>query len=187
MTDMLQHGTIGFTQFVALVAVEGSKWWDYPGLELWKFINLAIFLGLMTYILRRPLSDGLRNRRETIRQELLESRQERDQALAKLAEIESRLAQIDADVASIHEQGSLEADAERMRIAQQSELEISNLRERAHRDIENAGKVAEQELRRFVAQESVRLAGQTLRREIRVEDDARLIQSTVAQLGGRQN
>lgn len=184
---MLQYGTIGLAQFVALIMLEGTKWWDYPGLELWKFVNLLIFLGLMAYILKRPLSDGLRNRRESIRRELLQSKQEMDQAFAKLTEIDGRLARVDSEVASIHEQATVEAEAERKRIAAQSELEVANLKERAQREIENAGKAAEQALRQFVAQESVKLAEKTLRREIRAEDDARLVKASVAQLGGRQN
>ena len=39
-------------------AVELPWWFNYPGLELWKFLNLAIFVAVMIYILRRPISEA---------------------------------------------------------------------------------------------------------------------------------
>ena len=160
-----------------------SHWWDYPGLEFWKFFNLLVFVAAMVYILRRPLSDAFRSRREAIRRDLVRAQEERDQALAKLAEVESRLAKLDSETLSIQEQSKVEANAEGERIARATESEMSKLREQAQREIESAGKVAKQELRRFAAQQSVRLAEEMIRRDIRPEDDARLIRLNVEELG----
>ena len=33
-----------------LASVELPEWFNYPGLELWKFLNLAIFVAAMIYI-----------------------------------------------------------------------------------------------------------------------------------------
>jgi F0F1-type ATP synthase membrane subunit b/b' len=57
------------------------------------------------------------------------------------------------------------------------------VRDQDKREIESAGKVARHELRRFAAEESVRLAEEILEREIRPEDDARLTSLTVNELG----
>ena len=187
MTIMLPFGIIICFKAALGFALEGSPFWDYPGLELWKFINLAVFLGAMFYILKRPLTDGFRSRKESIRRELLEARQQLDHALTRLNEIESRLANVDAEVANIQQHAAHEAEAERKRIGQQSESEIASLRERAQRDIENAAKVAAQDLRLFVARESVRLAEATLRSEISNEDDRKLVQASLVQFGGRHN
>jgi F0F1-type ATP synthase membrane subunit b/b' len=61
---------------------------------------------------------------------------------------------------------------------------MRKLREQAQREIESAGKVARQELRRQAAEESVRLAEEMIRRDIRPEDEARLIGEYVEELGG---
>ena len=58
------------------------------------------------------------------------------------------------------------------------------LREQARREIESAVKVARAELRSFAAEQSVRLAEEMIRRELRPEDDARLVQEYVDELGG---
>jgi hypothetical protein len=60
---------------IALAFAEGATWYNYPGLELWKFINLAIFTGVAIYILRKPISAALATRRDAIRQELVQAQQ----------------------------------------------------------------------------------------------------------------
>jgi F-type H+-transporting ATPase subunit b len=169
---------------LAIFIQEGvSPWWNYPGVELWKFLNLFIFIAVGVYLLRRPLSDALRSRREGIKRDLLRARQERDDALAQLAEVESRVERLDAEVAIIRERSKAEADAERERIKSSTEAEMTKLREQAQREIDSAGKAARQELRQFAAGQSVRLAEELIRREIRPEDDARLIGLNVEEFG----
>jgi F-type H+-transporting ATPase subunit b len=162
-------------------------WLNYPGLEAWKFFNLLVFIILAVYILRRPLSDALKGRRERIRQELRKAQEERDRALAELKAIEAKLSGLDAEVASIRQHAEAEAAAERERLRIETTSEMAKLKEAAEREIERAGKVAKQELREFAAQQSLQLAEEAIRREIRPEDDARLIRTGVEQLGGSRN
>lgn len=163
---------------------ETTKWWDYPGFELWKFINLFIFAGAMVYILVRKakLGDAFRARREGIKAELEKARNERDAALAKLKEIEERLAGLDNQIASIREKSKTENAEERERIARSTEAEIAKLTAQGQRDIENAGKTAKKELRRFTAEQSVRLAEDMIKRDIRPEDDTRLISRNIDEM-----
>lgn len=164
-----------------------DSWVDYPGLELWKFFNLFLFVGALIFLLRRPLSDAFRSRREAIRRDLLKAREERDEALAKLAEVDSRLARLDSEVAAIKQQAREEAVAEAARITKETETEMVKLREQAGREIESATKAAKQELQRFAAQQSVKRAEEIIRHDIRPEDDARLVRWAVNQLGRGRN
>lgn len=49
---------------------------NYPGFELWKFLNLAIFVAIMYRLLKKPLSGAFRTRRELIRAELIKAEEE---------------------------------------------------------------------------------------------------------------
>jgi F-type H+-transporting ATPase subunit b len=169
-----------------LAPAEGgaTPWWNVPGLEVWKFVNLFIFVALLVYILRRPISEAMRARREGIRRELMRAQEERNAALAKLEEVEARLMRLDAEVASISEQSKREAAEERERIRVATEEDARKLREQAQREIESAGKTARAELRRYAAEQSVQLAEELIRRDIRPEDDARLVNLEVEELGG---
>lgn len=172
--------------FAIFSSEAASAWWNYPGLELWKFVNLAVFIAGAIYLHRRfgrPLSEALRARGEAIKRELQQARSEKEEALAKLAEVESKIKRMDSEVSSIREQARLEAEAERERIKVATEAEMAKWRQQAQREVENAGKAAVQELRAFAATQSVRLAEKSIRRDIRSEDDARLIRLNVEQLG----
>ena len=81
-----------------------DAWVNYPGLELWKFLNLLIFLICVLYLHRRfgrPVREALQARGQRIKHDLATAQQERDQALAKLAEVEGRFANLDAEISTI--------------------------------------------------------------------------------------
>jgi F0F1-type ATP synthase membrane subunit b/b' len=161
-----------------------TTWWNYPGFELWKFFNLFLFAGVMFFLLKRPISEAMRARREGIRRDLMRAQEERNAALAKLEEVEARLSRLDAEVSSVREQSQKDAVAEQERIARSTEEDARKLREQAVREIESAGKAARQELRRYAGEQSVRLAEEMIRRDIRPEDDARLVNMSIEELGG---
>ena len=149
-----------------------------------KLINLLIFVALAVYFLRRPLSEKLRERREGIRRALMRAQEERDAALAKLAEVEERLGRLDAEVEAMRVQARREAEEERERIRRQAEEDAVKIRSQARREIESISKAARAGLRAFAAEQSVRLAEELIRREMRPEDDARLVSEYVEDLGG---
>lgn len=167
---------------IILALAEGASWFNYPGLELWKFINLAIFLGLGIYILRRPISQALSTRRDAIRQELVQAREQKERALAKMAEADSLLGRLDTDVRTVQEQSRKEADSERQRVAASASREIEKLQQQAEREMDNAAKIARKSLRQFLAQRSIEFARQRVRGQISPEADKRLIEESIGEL-----
>ena len=159
-----------------------AEWYNYPGLELWKFANLAIFTGLGIYILRKPISQALSARRGAIQQELINAQNERDQALARVAEADSLLTRLDEDVRKVQEQAREEATSERQRINISTQREIEKLKQQAQRELETADKLARKELRKFLAQKSVQMARESIRTQMRPEDDTVLIQESIREL-----
>ena len=178
---------LGLLNLLAPAGDAAAPWWNYPGLELWKVFNLVLFVGALVYLLRRPLNDALRSRREAIKRELVQAQKERDQALAMLKDVEERLSKLDAETAVIRQQALAEAAAERDRIAAATEAELAKLRAQAQREIESTGKTVKHELRKFAAEQSVKLAEEVIRREMRPDDDARLIRLSVDELGRSRN
>lgn len=149
-----------------------------------RVFNLILFVVVMYLVLRKPIGAAFRARQEGIRRDLMRAQEERDAALAKLAEVEGRLSNLDAEVEAIRAQAERDAQAERERIARSTEEDIRKLREQSRREIESAGKAARAELRAYTAEQSVRLAEEIIRREMRPDDDARLVKEYVEELGG---
>jgi len=159
-----------------------TEWYNYPGLELWKFANLAIFTGVGIYILRKPISQALQSRRGAIQQELITAQNERDQAQARVAEADSMLSGLDDDVRKVQEQAREEVTSERQRITVSTEREIEKLKQQAQRELETADKLARKELREFLAEKSVQVARESIRTQMRPEDDTALIRESIGEL-----
>lgn len=165
-----------------LLLEEGIQWYNYPGLELWKFANLAIFTAAAIYVLRKPISQALLARREAIQQELITAQQEREHALARVAEADTMLGRLDDDIRTVEQQAQEEAKSERQRIATSTEREIEKLKQQAQREVETAGKLARRELRQFLAEKSVQMARESIRTQMGPEDDAALIRESIGEL-----
>lgn len=178
------HAAGGGGGFSAWWHEHGAPFLSYPGFEAWKFLNLAVFLALMTYLLKKPLSSAFKTKRETIRAELIRAEEERQSALAKLTETEARLARLEAEAADIRRKAEAEAEAEKARIAAQTEFEIKKLRQQANSEIELTSKQARLQLRRFSAEESIRLAEEKIRQNINPETDAQLVRANIQSIGG---
>jgi F0F1-type ATP synthase membrane subunit b/b' len=165
-----------------LASIELPAWANYPGLELWKFFNLFVFIGVMIYILRRKISEALATRRDAIKQELVDAQQRRERALAQVAEADTRLAGLDTDIQSVHEHAQQEAQSERERLVAATKRELEKLEHQARREMETADKVARKKLRQFFAQKSIDVARHTVRTQMKPEDDVLLIKESLGEL-----
>lgn len=170
-------GQGGFTEFY-------NKYFNYPGFELWKFINLAIFVGLLIYLLKKPLSEAFRTKRDAIRAELIKAEEEKQAALAQLTSAEAKLAAIEQEKAAILKRATEEAEAEKRRLIEQAEAEAAKLLEQTSGEISRLTKVTQAQLRRFSAEESIRLAEAKLRAQIDASKDAQLINNGISSIGG---
>lgn len=166
-----------------IVLADWKDFFNYPGLELWKFINLTVFLTAAVLILRKPISSALQSRKESIRAQIQKALEEKAAAEQKLAEAEELLVRLPADVQTVKYHAEEEARAERERQAAAADREIERLRNQAERELEAARKVSKKELQKFLANRSVELARQSVVSQLDSSDDLRLIRDRVAELG----
>ncbi len=161
-----------------------NQYFNIPGFELWKFLNLAIFLSILTYLLKKPLSEAFKARREQIRSELIKAEAEKQAAMARLEETESKLAQLEAEKNAIIQSAKEEAAAEKKRLAEYAKAEIERLKRQREGDLDRIEKQTYAGLRRFSAEESIRLAEEKLRARIDGDQDARLVKASIHEIGG---
>jgi F0F1-type ATP synthase membrane subunit b/b' len=147
----------------------GSHYLNYPGFEAWKFLNLAIFSYIMYCLLKKPLSTAFKTKREQIRAELIKAEAEKQAALSELTSVEAKLAGLDSEKASIARDAQKEADDEKARIAAQTEADVERSRTQTAGEIARLTQLAHIELRRFSAEESIRLAEEKLRAQMSAE------------------
>jgi len=170
------HGG-GFLEFY-------NHYLNYPGFEAWRFLNLAIFVAIIIYLVKTPLSNAFKAKRETIRAELIKAEEEKQSALAQLTATEARIVNLDTEKQTIRDRAAQEAEAEKLRINEQTEFEVSKLREQAASEIERKNQQVRNELRKFSAEESIRLAEEKIKSEINADKDAQIIKANIQSIGG---
>jgi len=171
------HARGGFTEFY-------DKHLNYPGFEAWKFINLAIFVAILIYLVKKPLSDAFKSKRDAIRADLIKAEEEKQSALKKLTSAEAKLAGLENEKSAVLKKAQEEAAAEKRRLAEQAELEVAKLHEQTSGEASRLQKLTVIQLRRFSAEESIRLAEEKLRAQIDTQKDVQLVKAGIASIGG---
>lgn len=161
-----------------------NDWFNIPGFEAWKFLNLAIFISLLVYIIKKPLSETFKAKREQIRADLIRAEEEKQAALARLTSVEGKLAQLETEKESILKKAKDEAAFESKRLIEQTETDAERLRQQANAELARAANQTRAELRRFSAIESIRLAEEKLREQIDGKTDVKLVKANIAEIGG---
>ncbi len=167
----------GFTEFY-------NNYLNYPGFEAWRFINLAIFVALLVYVLRKPLSEQFKAQREAIRADLIRAEEEKQAALVQLTATEAKLAALESEKENIIRKAREEAEAEKARIIETANHEVARMQEKITSEMSRLTLQTRSELRRFSAEESIRLAEEKVKAKLNADSDSRLIKASIADIGG---
>jgi F-type H+-transporting ATPase subunit b len=162
-------------------AARGGWLWN---LDLWRVINLLVFVAVLAYIFRNKLKIGqvFESRARQISNDLESAKQEKVEARQRLAEIDARLSRLDEDIAAIRAEAKEEAEREAERIKQAAQADAEKIQQMARREMEGAMRAARAELRAFVAEHSIQIAAGLIKQEMRPEDNRRIITDYLNQL-----
>ncbi len=168
----------------ALAAEAGGKWGVW--LSVGRLFNLAVVVGILVWVARKPLANFYAARTQAIRERLAEALAARQEAEAKLAEMQARMSRLDDELREIREKAEKEAREEYERLVAAAARDAEKIIERAREEIEGMTRAAQKELMAHTAELSVRLAEEKIRREITPEDRSRLFSGFVTKLGGEE-
>lgn len=167
----------------ALCSEGGGDRWG-PWLTIGRLFNLALVIGVLVWIARKPLANFYASRTATIREQLAEAQKARQEAEAKLAEVETRMSQLDTELRAMKEAAEKEGQEEYARLNAAAERDAQKVIERARQEIEGMTRAAEIELKAHAAELAVQLAEERIRQEISSEDRDRLFTRFVTKIGG---
>ena len=148
-----------------------------------RLFNFGILVGVLVYFLKSPIAGYLRNRGIGIRSGLANAAELRRAAAADLTAIEARMAMLPAELEAIRKAGASEAETEEARIREAAAAERVRLLEQARREIDWHLKVARRDLRAHAADLAVAVAAQRVKASMTAEDQARLVDRYLGQLG----
>lgn len=150
---------------------------------LYRCFNFALMVGLLVYFIRKPIRNGLRNRREEIETMLADAQAAKEAAEAKYREYSEKLEKATEEIegisAAIRREGELERDKILAHARDMSEKILQEADARAT----NAVARAKDELRAEAAQLAVDLAEEYLKKEFSATDQKRLVEEYMQKVG----
>ncbi len=161
-----------------------NTYMNYPGFEAWRFLNLLIFVLVMIYLLKKPLTKAFKDKREAIRADLIKAEEERQAAITELTDAEAQLAMLESEKAQVIENAMSEAGAEQVRLVQEAEIDIARMKAQAESEIRRKTLQERMKLKRYSAEESIRLAEEKIRNAMNAQKDADLVKANIQSIGG---
>ncbi len=147
-----------------------------------KVLNFLILFGGLTFILRKPMSRFLRERVDGIKVDLEETRASRKEKQKNLKNIHNRLKKVAGEARSIKLEAENIGKKDRERILQEAGIEAERLKESAKQDIELLSQFGIQELKTYTAEVSITIAREKIRKKMRPESQAILIDRSIKKL-----
>ena len=156
-------------------------------LKIWEWVNFAILVGGLGYLVRKYAGPFYAARAAGIRKDIEDSERARNEAEARAAEIDRRLATLDTQIAALREEAQKESAAEVERYKQQAAAEIAKIQAGGEQEIAAAQKFARLELQRYAAHLAVELAEQKVRVRVDAGAEERLVGGFVSNLPSAAN
>jgi F-type H+-transporting ATPase subunit b len=148
-------------------------------------INFLILIFLLSKFLFKPLAKFLADRSAGIEKSLAEAKAAHEAAAKAQTEYQAQVREAQREIAAIREQGQRDVEAERQRLIQASRDEAGRLVAQAKSEIEMETKRAKAGLRDEAAGLAVAAAERLLGRTMGGEDQKRLAEQYVRELGGK--
>lgn len=150
---------------------------------LYRVFNFAIVVGILVYFLTKPLKKGLAGRREEIEQALAEAEKVKQEAEAKFAEYDQKLATANAEIAEISTAIKREGELEKERILASAKEAAVKIEQDAEKAAALEVAKARTELQTEAVRLAVELAEDLLKKNFTGEDDTRLIDEYMQKVG----
>lgn len=164
-------------------AGEGGFGLDLNLLET-NLINLAILVGLLVFYGGKVLGNILTERRSQIAEAIQEAEERQRKAAEALATEQEKLTQAQAEAERIRQAAKERAATLSAEIAEKSRQDVERLRETAASDLSSEQERVIAQLKKQIAQMAVEKAETQLKARIDDGIQERLIDRSIAQLGG---
>ena len=176
-----------FLTLTAHAAEEGGAGGAEAATEIFKWINFAIVAGALLWVCLKKAPGFFRGRADAISSAITKAGGAKATADAELRDAETKLANLDKEVAELRAFAEREAAAEveRIRLATRSDLE--KIAAAANAEIEAAERAARLELKALAAKLAVDGAEALLVKQLNAQAQAGLISSFVKGLEGMPN
>ena len=124
----------------------------------WKWANFIILVGALGYVIKKKAGPFFSARDAEIQKNIAAAHKMKEEADARMAEVEKRLAGIEADIRALRESARQEAAAEGERVRRETDREMAKVQAHAEMEIEAAVRSARLQLKIYTGKLATGLA-----------------------------
>jgi len=163
-----------------LYAAEGS---GSPLIDfIWKVVNIVVLAAIIYKFAKKPVAAVLGSSAESAKKALDDARKAEVKITADLSEMRSKILGLEKETLEMVESAKKDAKDVKARIVKEGKLEIQRMKQQASFALKQEQRKAEDDLRHWIADESVKLAGGTLKKEMNQNEQKKLVKNFVDQL-----
>lgn len=187
---MIGAGIAAWVWLQATPDIRDVSWWLPHGAirDLIWTVVLAVNLAALVWILYKLLFRGasfsipqaLRDRGRGIQERIGAAERSHQEAEARLAAIETRLAGLPAELTALQRDAEAEAEGEYQRLLEASRRDADRILKQGKQEIEAAAKLAQKELTGLAAALAVDLATARIREHLTPEQDEAVVRAALA-------
>ena len=154
-----------------------------PGLIIWTLISFFILLVLLKKVAYPQILKAMKNREDTIRQQLEEAQKIKKEAEAFLEDYKRQLAEARSEAQKVISEGKELGENMRKEIIQKAQEESNQIVKRAQEEIELQKQKALLELQEKIADLSIMAASKVINKSLNPEDHRRLVEEYISKVG----
>lgn len=148
----------------------------------WKWANFAILVVALGYLIGKYAPPFFRNRTSEIQKGIADAARLRQEAEARAAHMEQRLATLASEVERLKQEARAEMTTEGDRIRNETGQHLARVQLHAEQEIGAAAKAARRDVKAFAAQLAVELAEQRIRARLSADVQNTLVERFVRAL-----
>ncbi len=150
----------------------------------WRAMNFAALLGILIYFLKKPIVDGLRGRREGIKEEFDSLEAQRSESEAQYQEYAGRLSGLDAELQEMIAKAVAQGEVEKERIIAEANEAAEQIKRQAEMAVVNAIAEAKVNLKNEAAEQAAVMAEELIKKNLTADDQDNLVGAYLAKVGG---
>jgi F-type H+-transporting ATPase subunit b len=154
-----------------------------PGLIIWTIISFILLVLLLWKVAYPQILKGMKNREDTIKQQLEEAQKTKKEAENLLEDYKHQLAEARSEAQKIINEGKSLGENMRKEIVQKAQEESNQIVKRAQEEIELQKQKAVLELQEKIADLSIMAATKIINKSLNTEDNRRLVEEYVSKVG----
>ena len=156
----------------------GSPLMDF----VWKTLNVAVLVAIIYKFAKKPVASALNSTAQSAKQVVDDARSAEEKITSELSGMRFQISVLEKEAVEMVASAKKDAENEKARIIEEGKQELVRMKEQARFTLEQERRKAEDDLRNWIAEESVRLAEGKLKNEINQKHQAKLVKDYMNQL-----